>query len=67
MTGNLHHKAQRIVSAILTRREKKEKPMSDVPFETGAGSRVNLARAAVLGLNVGLWLFLAALLDRFVA
>jgi len=35
--------------------------MSDVPYDTGAGSRIHLVRAALLGLNVGLWVVLAVL------
>jgi hypothetical protein len=35
--------------------------MSDVPYGTGASSRVNLVRTALLGLNVALWVVLALL------
>lgn len=38
--------------------------MSDVPYETGAGSPVNLVRAALLGLNTALWVVLALLFQR---
>jgi hypothetical protein len=41
--------------------------MSDVPFESAGVSTVNLARTAVLGLNIVLWVGFVVMAQRFLA